>query len=199
LSETVKNARAHFDNIIDENQLAFIGDELAEKLVEAESEMRLVKKRFNIPVTVVRLTYNDAYRSEYVAGETFDNTGLEFTIIYDDGSTELADSSEMTLVTTGALGVYDRYVTYSGYGTTVRVMVAVSAAPDQGDSTGDDSTGDSGSVTPGGSDDDSSDTDSSSSKKPGGFSGCKGYAGAELGLLSAVLGLGALVILKKKR
>ena len=124
-SDSVKLARLYYNNIKDANQLAFL-DGLGDKLTQVETALRSVKVRFNIPVTVSKLTYEaSGYKSEYKAGETFVIDGLNVTIVYDDNSTEKADLSKLTLKTTSPLTEYDRYVVVEGYGKSIRVAVTV--------------------------------------------------------------------------
>ena len=133
-SEAVKLARLQYNNITDETQRGFIPDGYAEKLEETENEMRDIKKQYGVTVNVSRLEYLDSgYKKDYVAGETFDMTGLTVIIVYDDGSRETADSSRLTLVTTRALTVTTRtveveYRDENGKTYTVFVRVSVSAA-----------------------------------------------------------------------
>ena len=124
-SESVKLARLYYNNVKNEAQLAFLGS-LGEKLTEIETELRAVKARFGIAVNVSKLTYEEgSYKVEYKAGETFVMDGLKVTVIYDDNSSELADISKLTLLTTAPLTEYDRYVQIQGYGKTLRVSVTV--------------------------------------------------------------------------
>ena len=113
-------------SITDETQLGFIGEEAIRNLTEVEGVLRDVKQRFGIPVSVVRLVLaSEQYHKNYKEGETFDTTGLAVNIMYDDGSTGVADIANLTLVTTRALTRYDRTVTLEGYGTEIRVAVTV--------------------------------------------------------------------------
>lgn len=134
-SESVKLARLYYNNIKNEAQLAFLG-ELGAKLTEVETELRAVKARFGIAVKVSKLTYEaSGYRSEYVAGETFVMDGLKVTVVYDDNSSELADISKLSLLTTKPLTEYDRYVEIQGYGKTLRVSVTVTPNANGGGNT----------------------------------------------------------------
>ena len=134
-SESVKLARLYYNNIKNEAQLAFLG-ELGAKLTEVETELRAVKARFGIAVKVSKLTYEaSGYRSEYVAGETFVMDGLKVTVVYDDNSSELADISKLSLLTTKPLTEYDRYVEIQGYGKTLRVSVTVTPNENGGGNT----------------------------------------------------------------
>ncbi len=140
-SESVKLARLYYNNIKDQAQLAFLGS-LGEKLTEVETQLRAVKARFGIKVNVSKLTYEaSGYRSEYTAGETFVMDGLKVTVVYDDNSSELADISKLTLLTTKPLTEYDRYVEIQGYGKTLRVSVTVTPSGNGGGTTDNSSDG----------------------------------------------------------
>lgn len=133
-SETVKRARLQYNNITDETQLGYVSDSYVKKLEDTENEMRSIKKQYGVTVNVSRLEYLDgSYKKDYVAGETFDMTGLTIFVIYDDGSRETADSSRLTLLTTRVLSIYDitvdvQYTDENGKTYTVFVKVSVSAA-----------------------------------------------------------------------
>lgn len=98
----VQAARMAYNNVaVDANQIAFLSAEEVQKLADVELAVREVKKHFNIPVNIsyLRVDETSAHRSEYEVGEIFDMTGLVVRIIYEDGSTEIADASKLTLVT----------------------------------------------------------------------------------------------------
>ena len=98
----VQAARMAYNNVaVDANQIAFLSAEEVQKLADVELAVREVKKHFNIPVNIsyLRVDETSTHRSEYEVGEIFDMTGLVVRIIYEDGSTEIADASKLTLVT----------------------------------------------------------------------------------------------------
>ena len=112
-AQTVKAAHAQYNNIAkDEAQLALLGGENAKKLMAIEEQLRAVKKRFDIAVTLTaaEVDANSAHRSEYAVGEKFDMKGLVITLIYDDYSTMIADESMLTLMNTEALTMLDEFV-----------------------------------------------------------------------------------------
>ncbi|MBO5327648.1 MAG: leucine-rich repeat protein [Clostridia bacterium] len=126
-SELVKNARRLYDNIKSEAQLAYVDQSLVEKLLQVETELRAVKAKFGIIVSVSRLIYDATNcKVEYLVGEEFNPEGLIVTAVYDDGSTEVLDVSKLTLVTTGKLTKWDRYVEYKGpENKSLRVQITV--------------------------------------------------------------------------
>ncbi len=142
LIENVKRARRLYGNITGEQQLAFVGSELTEKLVSVETVMRELKTKFSIPLVISDIRYNDGYKKEYTEGESFDTTGLVLTIVYDDGSTEIADLSRLTLVyPDGTLTQYDAEVRFSyrygdgaGEVKTVRLPIKVTSGGEGGSS-----------------------------------------------------------------
>lgn len=139
-AEMVKNARRLYNNVTDADQLKFISDGgYDEKLSQVEELARSLKEKFNIPVSISKITYNDSYKSEYVAGDSFSMEGLVLTIVYDDYSTELVDMSKVTIVSpTGALGIYNWTVTLSYQGETIEIPITVKAASDNNEQPGDD-------------------------------------------------------------
>ena len=112
-AEVVKMAHARYNNIMkDEAQLAFLGEENAQKLMDVEEQLREVKKRFNIAVNVTSAEVDTAstHRVDYLIGEKFDMTGLIINLIYDDYSVEVADASKLSLKEDKELGKLDSYV-----------------------------------------------------------------------------------------
>ncbi len=132
-SDIVKEARRLYGNVRDEAQKAFIGDELERMLESAESEMRSIKKAYGIKVGIKQYLAEDgSYKSTYVAGETFDPTGIVVYRVYDDGSTEVVDNSKLTLQTTTTLKYYTQTVKFTDNetGETFEVRVYVSEVSD---------------------------------------------------------------------
>lgn len=111
-SETVKSVRRLYGNVT-KSQQAFIKDGYVERLNSVEEQMRTIKKLYGVAVKIKYITANEGYKADYVEGETFDISGLSVTVSYDDGSTEIIDSSKLTLVSTGALHTYNSDVTVS--------------------------------------------------------------------------------------
>ena len=159
LSQQVQRARTYFNNIKDETQISFIGSANAEKLLAVETALKAVKNAFGITVAVSKVTFvADSYQSAYYAGDAFNAAGLQFTLVYADGSTEAADLSQFILVDRSGnpinehvLKTTDKYVTYQHVdsGKTVRVTVTVKAQPISGggDSSTDSSSNSSDSAT----------------------------------------------------
>lgn len=107
-SKLVQEARRLYASIRDEAQLEYIDASLIEKLEQAEIKLRNeVKPAYDIAVNITNLSYTEgSYKKDYVEGEYFDMSGLEIIIHYDDGSTDIADPSKLTLITTGELKSY---------------------------------------------------------------------------------------------
>ena len=138
LSANVKEARRLYDNT-QEAQFAFIPDGYAEKLSATENALRDVKKAYGITVTVVRLKVQGNYKKNYVEGETFDMSGLQIVIVYDDNSTEIADAKDLTLVTTAALTQYHNMVEVKyndGKGTVKSAYVQIVVKPSGAENSG---------------------------------------------------------------
>ena len=161
-SVKVKAARQYYNNATQkEGQAQFVSAEMGEKLLAVEAALREVKAHFGIVslISDIRTTSASTHKTSYLVGETFDMTGLVVEIVYDDYSTEIADSSKLVLKT-GALSKYDRYVvltypTLDANGNETlkefRISVTVTSEPNQGG------------VTPGPGGDDSSSGDENSS------------------------------------
>ncbi|MBQ7949219.1 MAG: leucine-rich repeat protein [Clostridia bacterium] len=128
LSETVKTARLYFNNANSKaEQKAFITAEQENKLLAVEKALRSVKEYFGIAINLVelRVAESSTHKTEYVAGETFDMTGLVVELVYDDYSTEIAKGSQLKLDTTKALTKLTKYVVVRCSGKTLRVQVTV--------------------------------------------------------------------------
>lgn len=109
----VKDARRLYNNISGETQMQFVSEELATKLSNIEDVVRSLKAKFNIALVIDTFRWNEDYKKEYKEGESFDLSSLVLTIIYDDGSTEVADMSKLTLVyPTEPLTQYDQEVRF---------------------------------------------------------------------------------------
>ncbi len=194
-ANTLKTARVYYNNaIVDETQGSFISETIVEKLIAVEKEFRAVKKHFNIPFVIVRLEIaeDSTHKTEYLAGEKFDMTGLSLTIVYDDYSTEKADSSKIVLKDTGALITADSYVRilYEGRQVLAPITVTKAEKPQPPDSS-DNSTSVEDSVT--------SDTSVGETQE----SGCKSsitsdYSMLAVAVLLAVMG-GASILQRKRQ
>lgn len=135
ISDDVKTAHAHYNSFsVDEKQVALAGQANIDKFFAVEEALRGVKAAFGINVAVSRLTYTGDFRTEYKVGETFDMTGLQIVIVYDDYSTENADMSKVTLVDPmGPLGVLDNEVTLSVEGQSRQVRIRITVTEEQGE------------------------------------------------------------------
>ncbi len=111
-SDIVKEARRLYGNIKDDAQMEYVSADLVTRLEKVENRMRSIKKSYGIVVEIANLKVDlSSYKSTYKVGETFDMTGIAITIVYDDGSTEVAPASSLTLDTTEELKVYYNDVT----------------------------------------------------------------------------------------
>lgn len=139
-SETVKEAHRIYNSIRSEKQLELLGSENAEKLFAIEAELKPVKQKFNIPfrATSLSISSDSTYKTQYAAGERFNPSGLVIIVTYDDYSTEIADTTQVTLSSSydRELNILDRYVEYYGYGLRLRVPVTVTEGGNGGDGEG---------------------------------------------------------------
>ena len=132
-SDSVKYAHGIFNTITGEKQLGFLGEDNIKKLTDIEAELKSVKARFGIKVTVDRISVDASsnYKCEYKTGDKFNIKGLVLLVTYDDYSTELiSDTSKMTVTVVGSssgeLTELNRYVTVGYGGKTVQVDIHVS-------------------------------------------------------------------------
>ncbi len=130
LSALMKTARGYYKNaLMNEGQKGFITEELETTMLEVETELRAVKKRFGIKTRINQLLVaaDSTHKAQYNVGETFDMNGLSIIVEYDDYSQETADSSKLTLLTTGKLADYIEAVEveYQANGERKRVLVPV--------------------------------------------------------------------------
>ena len=135
VSNLVKRARSLYNNAIAKaDQSQFITADISEKLLAVEKELRDVKQAFGIAIklTELRVASTSTHKTEYLAGETFDMSGLVIELVYDDYSTEIANASQVKLKTTEALGKLTRYVVVTYNGQELRILVTVKEA--EGDS-----------------------------------------------------------------
>ena len=99
-AQKVKTARLYYDNASkNPEQSAFISQENGAKLLAVETAFRAVKEKFNMPliVTELRVSETSTHKIAYNVGEVFDPTGLVILLVYDDGSTEIADASKISV------------------------------------------------------------------------------------------------------
>ena len=127
-SDELRITRVYYNNAMQKaEQAVYITEEYTEKLLSVEGALRAVKAHFGIKVSIDHLEVegSSTHKTQYKIGETFDLTGLVVLIVYDDFSNEIADPSEITLVTSDPLGKYDRFVEIEVRGVTFRVDVSV--------------------------------------------------------------------------
>ncbi|MCI8369904.1 MAG: leucine-rich repeat protein [Clostridia bacterium] len=129
LAENIKRAHEYYNNIRnDAEQVELAGSERIAKLFALETALRDVKPIFGIQVNIVRLSASGNFKTQYKVGETFDMTGLQVIIEYDDYSTEEADMNDVTLVSpTGPLNELNNEVRLSlkGYSGSLRIRIDV--------------------------------------------------------------------------
>ena len=145
-------------------------------MLAVEKELREVKKAFGIAInlTELRVANTSTHKTEYLAGETFDMSGLVIELVYDDYSTEIANASQVKLKTTTALSKLTRYVVVTYNGQELRILVTVKEV--EGDSA----------ETP----EDDSSVSSEEEKGCGSFVGC--------GAVAMLFAAGALCLKRKK-
>ncbi|MDE6667900.1 MAG: leucine-rich repeat protein [Clostridia bacterium] len=125
-SESVKTAHVYYNTFSDdEYQLSFVDSSLITKFNDIETALRQIKKDYNIPVTISNLSYTGNFKSEYKVGETFNISGLQVIIIYDDYSTEYADMSKVTYNLHDPLTLMDNVVELQYEGKTLFVRINV--------------------------------------------------------------------------
>ncbi len=135
-SEKVKAAHENYNAFSrDPAQLALVDESLITKFNQVETALRAQKPVFNIYVSVSRLDYTGDVKTQYKVGETFDMSGLQVIIVYDDYSTEYADMSKVTVISpTRPLNELDRTVTLALEGVTNRVRILIEVTKqDEGD------------------------------------------------------------------
>ena len=136
-SELVKSIRTLFNTIISEDQLNILGEENIKHLGDVEVALRAVKVAYGIPLKITRVTrVEGSYKNTYYVGETFDMTGLQVIVTYDDFSTEIVGADKLTLVTTKELTVFDKDIVVSYNGVDCYLVITVtergSATPSGG-------------------------------------------------------------------
>lgn len=179
-STSLIEVRVHYNNALNSaEQSQFITEEITEKLLAVEKELRAVKARFSVPVSVkeIKVSADSTHKTAYKAGDTFDKTGLKITVVYDDYSTEEATESEIT-VKSATISAYRNYVEIECRG--LRLRIGIEIIRDTASDSTSDSTSDSVSDT--------------TSDKQGGCGSVIG--GASLGLTALAIGVACL--LKKK-
>ncbi len=142
-SDRVKSAHLVYNSVsLNADQLSLLGEENVNKLFEIEKELKAVKAKFGIKVSVTKLSLaeDSAHKTEYKRGEKFKMDGLKIIVTYDDYSTAVADMSQITLENADkTLTPNDRLVTVSGYGKSLRIGITVTEVDGGGNGTGDES------------------------------------------------------------
>ena len=138
----VQEARKAYNNVKDADQLAFVAQNAGDKvelLATLEETLRFVKPLFGITVKIesIKISDTSTHRTEYTVGETFDMTGLQVLITYEDFSTEIADVSKLTLQTGAFTSIYTNQVLVKldGHTQTLRIPVKVTASTQDSDNT----------------------------------------------------------------
>ena len=112
-AETVKSLRATYDLLIkDEGQKAFVSDK-ATALKAAEDAIRNAKANFGIKAEIKEVEIDrDTFKTQYVVGEKFDISGMEITLVYEDGTRRDVMAEKLTVVAeyTKELELTDNYV-----------------------------------------------------------------------------------------
>ncbi len=127
-AETVKTARIYYNNAMaNAGQKPFVTAEVESKLLDVEKALRAVKTAFGIKPVIKQLLVSaeSTHKTNYLVGEKFDMNGLAVIVEYDDYSREDAKTSELRLLTTGELSVYNNYVEVQYAGKKVEVAVTV--------------------------------------------------------------------------
>ncbi|MBD5584680.1 MAG: leucine-rich repeat domain-containing protein, partial [Clostridia bacterium] len=134
-SDAVKTAHEQYNSFSsDENQMAFVNDACnVDDFFAVETALRAKKPTFNIRVSISRLTYTGDFKTEYKVGDTFDKTGLQIIIVYDDFSTEYADMNQVSFNPgpTDKLTTVDNVVTVSYGGKRVNIQISVTGSGSQ--------------------------------------------------------------------
>ena len=143
-SDNAKTIRLYYNNALNSaTQAQFITEDIQDKLIAVEEVLREVKIEFNIPIVAkeLKVSSNSTHKTEYLAGETFDKTGLVALVVYDDYSTEEISADELTLLTTTALTKYSKQVELTYNGLKLRLAITVQeVVVTPPDDSGDDST-----------------------------------------------------------
>lgn len=192
-AKLVTSARRKLDNINDADQLAMVDASVIEKLSAVEEEMRTIKEKFGIALTIKEIKFSDGYKKDYIVGETFDLSSVELIIVYDDYSTEKVDMSKVT-APTEPLSKLDRIVelVYQDGDTRIEVPITIKVreASSEDENPGTDVPGDDTPATtaPNGGDD---------NQKNGGNATV--VVLIIVGVLVIAAGVAALLLLRKKK
>ena len=130
-AEEVKATRSNYNTIkTNVAQSAYVTDELLDTLMDVEMKVREAKAAYGIVIQLrsLQISEDSMHRQNYIVGETFDMTGLELVLVYEDFSTEIVGVEEITLLTTTALTLRTKYVEVECRGKKTPVPVTVTEA-----------------------------------------------------------------------
>ena len=130
-AEQVKATRSNYNTIkTNVAQSAYVTDELLDTLMDVEMKVRAAKAAYGIVIQLrsLQISEDSTHRQNYIVGETFDMTGLELVLVYEDFSTEIVGVEEITLLTTTALTLRTKYVEVECRGKKTPVPVTVTEA-----------------------------------------------------------------------
>ncbi len=115
-AELIKNLRATYDLLCKDAGQAPFAQAKESELVAIEDAIRNAKANFGVIVKLketggVRVD-RTSFKTAYTVGETFDMTGMQITLVYEDNSERTAGTENLTLVSdyAGALKLTNRYV-----------------------------------------------------------------------------------------
>lgn len=120
-AETVKRAHEMYNGLRTEAQLAYFGEENANKLFEVESALSSVKPKFGLQPAVsdVEIASSSSHRTAYRPGSKFSLSGVKILVTYDDYSTKIINASgnfKLSDRSNRPLEDYDDAVTLEGIG-----------------------------------------------------------------------------------
>jgi hypothetical protein len=99
-ADKVKAVRQTYNNIVNDGaQMEYFGKDNEKKLLAIETQLRAVKKAYDIPLSVTTVDYvAGSYKDKYGIGERFTTSGLKLVLYYDDGSTETVSGANVTVL-----------------------------------------------------------------------------------------------------
>ena len=99
-ADKVKAVRQTYNNIVNDGaQMEYFGKDNEKKLLAIETQLRAVKKAYDIPLSVTTVDYMaGSYKDKYGIGERFTTSGLKLVLYYDDGSTETVSGANVTVL-----------------------------------------------------------------------------------------------------
>ncbi|MBQ7924008.1 MAG: leucine-rich repeat protein [Clostridia bacterium] len=116
IGDTVKALRNTYDLLCkDAGQAAFV-KEKETLLTTVEDAVRNAKSNFGVIVKIKETggvkVNRTTFKTEYLVGETFDMTGMQITLVYEDGTERAAGTENLTVLSayTSPLKLTNRYV-----------------------------------------------------------------------------------------